>query len=97
MNLINKFCIFRTFSAGVHIGYLEEMGATPAGVSCLVRESRRLYNWTGAFTLNEAANSGVGEQSRISEPVPLILLTQIIEVIPCSIIAQKNLSRTRNN
>lgn len=96
MNLVGQFCIFRTYSAGVHTGYLREMGATPAGTACLVGECRRVWQWWGAFTLNEMALHGCEEKSRISEAVPLNLLTEVIEVIACSEKAKVNLQRSRN-
>ena len=90
--MIDEFCIFRTRSAGVHCGTLVEMN----GLAALVKDARRIWQWQGAFTLHELANSGGAESSRISEPVPRILLTEVIEVIPCTVKAQKNLSRSRN-
>lgn len=90
--MIGKFVICRTHSAGVHTGYLEEIHGT-AGI---LKEGRRLWKWTDAFTLNEVANSGCGEDSRISDPVEEILLTQIIEVIPCTETATANLRRSHN-
>lgn len=90
--MIGKFVIVRTRSAGVHTGYLREQ----AGTAAVLAEARRLWRWSGAFTLNEAALHGVGEDSRISEPVPLILLTEAIEVIPCTETAKLSLSRSRN-
>jgi hypothetical protein len=89
--MIGKFCVVRTFSAGVHVGTLAEL----AGKSCVLTDARRLWRWTGAMTLNEVSQDGVGDDSRISKPVPLILLTEAIEVIPCSAKAEKNLSRSR--
>ncbi|MCJ7521628.1 MAG: hypothetical protein MUP21_05385 [Dehalococcoidia bacterium] len=53
--------------------------------------ARRLWSWAGANTLNEVALRGVGDGSRVSEPVPSILLLEAIEVIPCSLAAQANL------
>lgn len=88
----DKFVVVRTRSAGVHMGYLEEWNGTVV----ILRESRRLWRWDGAFTLNEVAVNGVSEDSRISDPVPIIGLSEAIEVIPCSEKAQKNLSRSRN-
>ncbi len=90
--MIGEFVLVRTYSAGVHMGELVEA----AGTAVTLKNARRLYEWTQAFTLSEASQNGVGEQSRISEPVPSILLTQAIEVIPCSPKAKKNLSRSRN-
>lgn len=90
--MIGEFVIVRTRSAGVHLGILREINGTAA----LLHDARRLWRWTGAFTLNEIAVGGCGEESRISQPVPSILLTEAIEVIPCSEQAEKNLRRSRN-
>ena len=90
--MIGKFVIVRTYSAGVHTGYLRAC----VGTAVELTEARRLWQWTGAFTLNEVSQKGCGEDSRISQPVPEILLTQAIEVLPCSEIATENLRRSRN-
>lgn len=90
--MIGEFCVVRTWTAGVHMGVVAEQ----SGTAVLLKDARRLYRWQGAFTLNEVSQNGVAEASRISEPVPAILLTQAIEVIPCSERARKNLSRSRN-
>lgn len=89
---MGEFCIVRTYSAGIHMGTVVECN----GTAVLLKDARRLWRWNKAFTLNEASQNGVGEESRISEPVPMILLTQAIEVLPCSPQAVKNLSRSRN-
>lgn len=90
--MIGQFVIVRTYSAGVHMGTLVSCNGTAVKLD----NARRLWRWSGAFTLNEASQKGVSEDSRISAPVPTILLTQAIEVIPCSEKARKNLSRSRN-
>lgn len=90
--MIGRFCIVRTYTAGVHMGVVEDIN----GTSVMLKEARRLYEWREAFTLSEASQRGVAENSRISDPVPEILLTQAIEVIPCSEVATANLSRSRN-
>ena len=89
--MIGKFCVVRTYSAGVHIGVVCEAN----GTAVLLKNARRLWRWSEARSLNEVANNGVGEESRISEPVPEILLTQAIEVIPCTPKARQNLERSR--
>jgi hypothetical protein len=77
--MLNKHCIIRTYSAGVHIG-------TPiyvSGTETLLKNSRRLWKWDGAFTLSEVAIEGVNiSGSRISMEVPEIFLTEAIEFIP---------------
>lgn len=77
---INQLCIIRTYSAGVHFGEV----ADRAGTEVLLKNARRIHYWTGAFTLNAIALNGAGEESRLSDSVPEILLTEAIEVIPCS-------------
>jgi len=73
--------IVRTYSAGVHFGTLTSLD----GKVVTLANARRIWRWFGANTLNEIANHGVdAERSKISEPVPAILLTEAIEVIPCS-------------
>lgn len=90
--MVGQFVICRTYSAGVHCGILVEC----SGTAVLLKDARRIWRWSEAFTLNEMAVKGCGESSRISQPVPSILLTQAIELIPCSDKAKANLSRSRN-
>lgn len=89
--MIGEFCVVRTYSAGVHMGIVKECN----GTAVLLADARRLWRWSGANTLNEVSQTGVGQGSRISKPVPLILLTQAIEVIPCSLLARKSLESDR--
>lgn len=89
--MLGQFCIVRTYSAGVHMGVVVECN----GTAVMLKNARRLWLWTGANTLNEASQNGVAKDSRISKPVPVILLTQAVEVIPCSDKARKNLEESR--
>jgi hypothetical protein len=89
--MVGEFVLVRTFSAGVHMGTLKEC----SGTAVLLENARRLWRWRGANTLNEVSQKGVGAGSRISEPVPLILLTQAVEVIPCSPRARKILETSQ--
>lgn len=71
--------IIRTYSAGVHIGEV----ISGEGKTVTLRNARRLWQWKGAFTLNAVAVKGVDRSgSRISVAVPLITLTEAIEIIP---------------
>jgi hypothetical protein len=72
-------CIVRTRSAGVHIGTVRSR----TGIEVELVNARRLWSWKGAFTLNEVATKGVNrKESRISTSVPVIILTQAVEIIP---------------
>ena len=75
-------CIVRTYSAGVHIGVVKSRSGTEVELT----GARRLWSWEGAFTLNEVATGGVKRaSSRISKPIPSILLLQSIEIIPVAL------------
>ena len=90
--MIGEFVIVRTFSAGVHVGTLAEAN----GTAVLLTDARRVWRWRGANSLHELALYGAAEDyTRISEPVPRILLTQAVEVIPCAPEARKNLEKSR--
>lgn len=90
--MVGEFVVVRTYSAGVHCGTLAEVG----GTAVLLTDARRVWRWRGANSLHELATDGPAEDyTRISTPVARILLTQAVEVIPCTPKAQTNLSRSR--
>ena len=82
----HKPVIVRTYSAGVHFGYLVKR----YGKEVVLERSRRIWYWKGANTLSEIALHGVGAGSKIAEPVS-ITLTEAIEVINCTPAAVKSL------
>lgn len=81
-DLNGKYCIIRTYSAGVHAGYLESKD----GKEVVLRNARRLWQWAGAFTLSEISIDGVSkpDECKFSAAVDKIILTEAIEIIPCS-------------
>lgn len=88
--MIGKYCVVRTYSAGVHCGTLVSV----FGTAVTLANATRLWAWDGAFTLNEVSQAGVNRgSSRISVVVPEILLTEGIEVIPCSDVAKETLCK----
>ena len=78
-----KYCVIRTYSAGVHIGYVKEFGVKHPQHAKLLK-SRRLHQWANACSLSQVAMDGVGSDSRIAMEIPEIELTDVIESIPCS-------------
>jgi len=78
-----KHCVVRTYSAGVHIGYVKDFAKDNPQQATLIN-SRRLYYWDGAASLSQVSQDGVNSKSKISVSVPEIILTDIIEIIPCS-------------
>lgn len=87
---IGKVVLVRTYSAGVHMGTLENKN----GTNVLLKNSHRIWKWGGAFTLSEVATIGINEESRVSCEVPIIELTQSIELIPMS---DQAISRVKEN
>lgn len=85
--LKRKYVVVRTYSAGVHVGEL----VSRKGQEVTLANSRRLWRWQGANTLNEVARSGVAQGSKVSELVSEIDLTQAIEVLTCSPEGEKSL------
>jgi len=75
-----KPVIVRTYSAGVHFGYL----ARREGKEVDLVRSRRIWLWGGAWTLSEIATSGLdARKSKVAAPVS-ITLTEAIEIIDCT-------------
>ena len=77
-----EYVIIRTYSAGVHAGYL----ARRDGKEVELKQSRRLWYWDGAASLSQLAVDGVSKPENCKFPgvVPSIILTEAIEVIPVS-------------
>ena len=75
-----KPVIVRTYSAGVHYGYLEKR----EGKEVHLVKSRRLWYWEGANTLSEVATAGVAKKGcKLGAPISVVL-TEAIEIIDCS-------------
>lgn len=75
-----KPVIVRTYSAGVHFGYLKRRD----GKEVTLERSRRIWRWDGAWTLSEIATAGLNTtKSRVAAPVTIIL-TEAIEIIDCT-------------
>lgn len=81
------YVIIRTYSAGVHAGYLKSR----KGKEVELVNSRRIWYWEGAASLSQLAVDGVAEpdKCKFTVRVPSITITEAIEIIPCTIKAQK--------
>lgn len=85
------YSVVRTYSAGVHVGIVTQR----EGAEVVLSQARRLWSWKGANTLHEVALRGVGSGSRVSDEVDGVLLTGVIEIIPCTSAAEANLRAGR--
>ena len=88
------YVVIRTYSAGVHTGYLKERN----GKEVVLLNARRLWKWAGAFTLSEMAVNGVSkpDECKFSCEVPEITLTEAIEIIPCTMKARNIIKGVEN-
>ena len=77
-----EYVVIRTYSAGVHAGYLKRRD----GKEVELLNARRLYYWSGAATLSQLSQEGVKNVSKckFTQEVPSIILTEAIEVLPCT-------------
>jgi len=84
------YVIVRTYSAGVFAGYLKHRN----GRECEVLQARRLWYWDGAASLSELSQHGVSkpENCKFPEEVPTVILTEAIEILPCTEKARLNIA-----
>lgn len=77
-----EYCIIRTYSAGVFAGYVENM----VGKEVIIRKVRRIWYWDGANSISQLAKDGTKkpENCKFACEVDKIIVTEAIEVIPCT-------------
>lgn len=79
--LIGKWVLIRTYSAGVHYGVLEKYEDHGSEYSVKLTGAIRVYSWAGANSLSQLAAEGTKNTStELSVSVPSIYL-KAIEVI----------------
>lgn len=80
---IGKMVMIRTYSAGVHYGRLVDVESAANGYDVELEDTRRIYEWSGAFTLSALATKGTSkkEKCKFSITIPNILLLAIEIII----------------
>jgi hypothetical protein len=82
--MLNRRCLIRTYSAGVHIGTVVAVNETEVHL----KDALRLWKWTnGCLSLSAVATNGI-KGGRLNE-TPEIYLTNVIEIIPTTEKAEK--------
>lgn len=84
-----EYCIVRTYSAGVFAGYVEKR----EGKEVTIRKVRRIWYWDGANSLSQLAVDGTlkPENCKFACEVDTIIVTEAIEIIPCTEKARKSI------
>ena len=80
-NYIGRKVIIRADRAGVFYGTL----TAKEGTEVELKDCRRLWYWSGAASISELALSGVTapRDCKFSVTVPSIIVTGVIEILPC--------------
>ena len=89
MAVKKRFVIVRTYSAGVFAGYFKSR----KGQEVILTDAIRIWYWKGAHNLSSLAVIGTSApmECKFGIPVPLIELTQAIEVIDTTKEGQKSI------
>ena len=85
-----EYVLIRTYSAGVHVGYLKSR----EGKEVVLLKARRLWYWDGAASLSQLAMEGVKKPGNCKFPceVDEITLTEAIEIIPVTEKAKQSIA-----
>ena len=84
------YVMVRTYSAGVHCGYLKNRD----GKEVELVDSIRIWNWSGAASLSQLSMEGTNNPSGCKFGMPIstsLLLTEAIEVIEMTETAKQNI------
>lgn len=76
--LVGQLVLVRTYASGVHFGTLLKN----EGRLIELKDARRIWSWEKAFTLNQVARMGIGENSKVSLAVDFIRILDGLEIMP---------------
>lgn len=84
-----EYCLIRTYSAGVFLGIVKER----QGKEGTIKNARRIWQWSGASSLSQLSVDGTKNPNGCKFPceVDEVVLTEIIEILPCTKKAVKSL------
>ena len=87
----NQTYIIRTDRAGVFFAEVTERNGSEAKLV----NARRIHYWHNATDCIGISQTGVGPDSRLTVTVPEMEVLGVIEVIPCTEAADKNLREVK--
>ena len=84
-----KYCVVRTYSAGVFFARVESR----EGKEAVLRDARRLWYWAGAASLSQLAVEGTKQPAGCKFPcaVDRIVVTEAIEILDTTEAARASL------
>lgn len=75
-----KYSIIRGDRSGVFFGIVEERKGREAKIA----KARQIWYWEGARTILQIAKDGINGQSKVTVEAESVVLTDAIEIVPCS-------------
>lgn len=92
-NFLNKKCIIRGSHSGVFFGTVISIN----GQTVELEKVRRLWYWSGAHSISDLAIQGTKSPlgCRFTKSVEHLLLTDVVEIIPCTDEAITNLEAVK--
>ena len=93
--ILNKKCIFRGDRSGVFYGTLTNVSDDFKAAE--IKDCRRLWYWAGANSISDLAIKGTKKPKNcnITKAVERIVLTDVIEIIPCTDVAISNIESVK--
>jgi hypothetical protein len=88
---VGKYVIARCYAAGVHAGEVFSVD----GDTVLLKDSRRLWSWKAkdGIALSGVAQHGIKtSECKVDVNNPLIYLTGVCELIPCTRVARESIN-----
>jgi len=88
--VVGQYCIARCYAAGVHAGEVVSVD----GENVILKDSRRLWSWKAAdgVALSGVAQNGLAKSGNKLDVVnPVIYLSGVCELIPCSATAKESI------
>jgi len=90
-NYIGKKCIVRCYSAGVFFGEIKEVSSEANGLNVRMANARKIWYWDGAAAVEQLSQDGCNDNSKITVAVPELVVVNVIQIIPCTDNAMKNI------
>jgi hypothetical protein len=89
--VVGEYCIARCYSAGVHAGEVVSVD----GENVVLKDSRRLWSWKAndGIALSGVAQHGIKtSECKVDVNNPVIYLTGVCELIPCTKKAKESIN-----
>ncbi len=84
---IGKYVVLRCYGSGNHAGFLKAYDAEVR--HAILTDTRCIFYWKGAFSLNEVTEFGISTESKLSVKKSESIFTDVLQILPCSELAEK--------